>query len=63
MVSAYCTAGLSVGITGQLGDAGRLLIALTMLVGRVGILSVMLSIFTARRPSAVRDGEEPLMIG
>lgn len=63
VVSAYCTAGLSVGITGQLGDAGKLLIALTMLVGRVGILSVMLSIFTARRQSAVRYGEEPLMIG
>lgn len=63
VVSAFCTTGLSVGITSQLGDAGKVLIALTMLVGRVGILSVMLSMFTSRRASAIRYGEEPLMIG
>lgn len=63
VVSAYCTVGLSVGITGQLGDLGKLLIVLTMLVGRVGIMTVMLSVFTSRRPSAVRYGDEPLMIG
>ena len=63
VVSAFCTNGLSLGITPHLGDAGKVLIALSMLIGRVGILSVMLSVFTSRRPSALRYTEEPLMIG
>jgi trk system potassium uptake protein TrkH len=63
VTSAFGTNGLSIGITGHLGEPAKLLLVATMLIGRVGILSVMLSIFTARRPSAVRYGEEPLMIG
>ncbi len=63
VISAFFTVGLSLGITGQLGDVSKCLIVLTMLAGRVGILAVMLSIITHRRPSAVRYGEEPLMIG
>ncbi len=63
VTSAFCTAGLSLGITPQLGDVGKVMIVLTMFVGRVGLLALLLSVFTVRRPSALRYGEEPLMIG
>lgn len=63
VVSAFCTCGLSLGITAKLGITSKVLLVATMLVGRVGLLAVLLSVFTVRRPSALRYGEEPLMIG
>lgn len=61
--SAFGTVGLSVGITPQLGDPAKLLLVLTMLIGRVGLLTLMLSLFPGRRKSAVRYAEEPLLVG
>lgn len=62
-VSAIGTVGLSLGVTSSLTDAGKLLIALTMLIGRVGVIMVMLSLFSSRRTSAVRYPEEPMLVG
>lgn len=62
-VSAVGTVGLSMGITSQLSDPGKLLLALTMLIGRVGVIMVMLSLFTTRSQSAVRYPEEPMLVG
>ena len=63
VVSAAATVGLSMGITPRLSDPSKILIAISMLVGRVGILTVLLAMHTGRRRSAVRYSEEPLMIG
>lgn len=63
VVSAFGTVGLSTGITGSLTPASKLLISLTMLAGRVGMLPFMLAIFTGRRTSVIRYSEEPLLLG
>ncbi|HEY9857240.1 MAG TPA: potassium transporter TrkG, partial [Stenomitos sp.] len=60
--SAFGNAGLSMGITGHLSDAGKLLLTATMLVGRVGILTLLLAWLPPRRPSAVRYAEETLLV-
>ncbi|MFH0757666.1 MAG: potassium transporter TrkG [Bacteroidota bacterium] len=49
--SAFSTVGLSRGITGDLSQAGKAIIICTMFIGRVGALTLLLSIIrkTARR--------------
>lgn len=63
VVSAFATAGLSLGITGKLSVAGKLLVTMVMFVGRVGLLTFA---FVVVR-QAGRDGtvyaEENIMIG
>lgn len=61
--SAFFTCGLSMGITGQLSDASKLILVVTMLVGRVGVLVLLLSIITDRRKTSIHYMEEPLLIG
>lgn len=62
-ISAFATVGLSTGITGQLNDAGKLILVGTMLVGRVGVLVIILSVITQRRQSTIHYMEEPLLVG
>jgi trk system potassium uptake protein TrkH len=45
-VSAYATVGLSTGATGLLSTFGRLIITLTMFVGRVGPLTLFVALQT-----------------
>jgi trk system potassium uptake protein TrkH len=61
--SAFFTCGLSMGITGQLSDSSKLILVVTMLVGRVGVLVMLMSIITHRRKTSVHYMEEPLLIG
>lgn len=63
-VSAFSTAGLTAGITAATSTAGRVLLALTMFVGRVGPVSVVMSLVmnTAKRKDiVVPDGH--ILIG
>ncbi|PHN02139.1 TrkH family potassium uptake protein [Flavilitoribacter nigricans] len=48
-VSAFSTVGLSLGITSGLSDIGKLLLALGMFIGRIGILSFGLALFVEHR--------------
>lgn len=62
-VSAFCTVGLSTGITSDLSTAGRIIIMLSMFLGRVGILSLA---FALGRNKKVHDYKYPkasLLIG
>ncbi len=52
-VSAFATVGLSCNLTPSLSIAGRLIIIVTMFIGRVGPLTLTLAI--ARRQSTVKD--------
>lgn len=64
VVSAFGTVGLTTGITSKLSVAGRLLITVTMFVGRVGPLT--LAVALAQRKSArahIHYPEERVMIG
>ncbi len=42
--SAYSTSGLSLGITDKLSNSGRMVIIITMFVGRVGFLTLLIGI-------------------
>jgi trk system potassium uptake protein TrkH len=61
-VSAFGTVGLSTGLTPRLTAAGKLWIAATMFVGRLGPLTIAVSAF-ARRTPAIRCPEGRIMIG
>ena len=59
---AFATVGLSTGITPTLTAVGKCWIMLTMLVGRLGPLTMMLVVID-HKPDNVRLPEERLMIG
>lgn len=48
--SAYSTTGLSLGITPELSNAGRLVIIFTMFVGRVGALTLLIAMVRKAKP-------------
>ncbi|WP_035571914.1 TrkH family potassium uptake protein [Halonatronum saccharophilum] len=62
-VSAYATVGLSTGITGELSSIGRVLITITMFIGRVGPLTLAVAIGERERNNNIRYPEEKLLIG
>jgi len=61
-VSAFGTVGLSTGITPHLSRLGKLWIILSMFVGRLGPLTIAMSVLE-RKPDTVRLPEERVMIG
>lgn len=62
-VSAFGTVGLSTGITPLLSNAGRVLIAIMMFIGRVGPFTLTVAITTTDQGNAVRYAEEKVIIG
>ena len=60
--SGLATAGLSTGVTPLLSAPSKILLMLTMYVGRLGPLSVA-ALLAAKRPAAVSRAEEELPIG
>ena len=50
MTSAIATVGLSRGLTGALYPAGKLIVALTMYLGRIGPITLAL-VFNSRTPA------------
>lgn len=61
-MSAFGTVGLSTGITGGLCPASKLVLSVTMLIGRLGPLSVA-ALWGGAPPAQVRRAEESLSIG
>ncbi len=62
-VSAFGTVGLSTGVTPGLTWAGRLIITVTMFAGRLGPLTLMLTLVQRQQPSKYRFPEEVVRIG
>ena len=62
VVSAFGTAGLSTGITSELGTAGRIVLIVLMFIGRLGAFT-LLSIWINRTEKNARYTEETLPIG
>lgn len=62
-VSAFSTVGLSTGITPGLSIAGRLIITITMFVGRLGPLTLMLALTQRQKASKYRYPQEMIRIG
>jgi trk system potassium uptake protein TrkH len=61
-VSAFCTVGLSLALTPTLSGAGKLILVVTMFVGRVGPL-VIANAVSAPRPLPIRLPETNLPVG
>jgi len=61
--SAFGTVGLSMGITPTLTGWGKIIIILTMLIGRVGPLTLALAIAMRSEKVEYRYPEEKLMVG
>ncbi|MEO0308771.1 MAG: TrkH family potassium uptake protein [Gloeomargarita sp. DG02_3_bins_56] len=62
-VSAFATVGLSTGITGGLTVSGKLLLVITMYVGRVGVLLLMAAIVREPRPLRTHYPQETFLVG
>jgi trk system potassium uptake protein TrkH len=64
VVSAYSTTGLSLGITTGLNTLGRLLIVFTMFAGRLGAITIMISLLGRDKGKKLIDyPEESILIG
>ena len=63
VVSAFATVGLSTGITASITAAAKLILIMTMYIGRVGILLLMAALLGDPKPSLVRYPEENLIVG
>lgn len=64
-VSAFGTVGLSTGLTfdPNLSDASKIVLVLTMYIGRVGILLLMGAFLGDSKPGFVRYPQENLLVG
>jgi trk system potassium uptake protein TrkH len=63
VVSAFCTVGLSTGITAGLSVFGKLVLVATMYMGRVGVLLLIGALLGDPKPSAIRYPQENLLVG
>nr|WP_134686029.1 potassium transporter TrkG [Brevibacillus migulae] len=61
--SAFGTTGLSSGITSEIGAAGKLILIGMMIIGRIGIINLLLFAKKDGRPSSVAYPKERLIIG
>jgi trk system potassium uptake protein len=62
-VSAYGTVGLSLGVTSSLTFIGKILISLLMFIGRLGPLTIAMSIVARKEKARFQYPEENVMIG
>ena len=63
LVSAFGTVGLSAGITSNLTIVGKIIIIMTMFIGRIGPLTLALAIGQRRESVTYEYPEEAVMIG
>lgn len=63
VISALSTVGLSTGITADLTPASKLVLCVAMFVGRVGPISLVLSVFQSRRMVTYEFPEEEVVVG
>ncbi|MCK5172160.1 MAG: hypothetical protein KAR47_02145, partial [Planctomycetes bacterium] len=62
-VSALGTVGLSCGITEKLTTAGKLIIIATMLIGRLGPLTLLATMTFNLKPARYSYPDEPIIVG
>jgi trk system potassium uptake protein TrkH len=63
VISAFGTCGLSTGVTENLPDAGKYIIAATMWAGRVGTVTLAAALAASQRPQLFRNAEERPIVG
>jgi trk system potassium uptake protein TrkH len=62
-VSAFGTVGLSTGITSDLSVLSKLIVSITMLIGRIGPLTLLIALSKRGSPGLFKYPEENIMIG
>ncbi|MFN3266398.1 MAG: TrkH family potassium uptake protein [Deinococcales bacterium] len=62
-VSAFATVGLSMNITPELSDIGRVIIISLMFLGRVGIITFALALTNPSNKRKIRYPEEEILVG
>ena len=62
-VSAFGTAGLSLGITGSLSAAGKVIIIALMYLGRIGLLTFALALVADQERDSIRYLAEEVVVG
>jgi trk system potassium uptake protein TrkH len=62
-VSAFCTVGLSTGLTAGLSVPGKIIVMILMYVGRLGPLTVAMAVARQQPRRTIRYVEEQVMIG
>ena len=63
VISAICTVGLSRGITPNLTVFGKVLIAFTMLFGKVGGISMIYAFTKKKSPKLYKEAKAEIMVG
>ncbi len=61
--SAFGAVGLSTGIVPYFSTAGKVLLIITMYVGRIGPLTLLYALTRRHKPSGIRYPEEKIIIG
>lgn len=61
-VSAYCTVGLSLGITPELSESSKIVMIILMFTGRVTMLSILIAFFRKVRPLSYHYPTDEIMI-
>ncbi|RVU55223.1 TrkH family potassium uptake protein [Anaerosphaera multitolerans] len=62
-VSAFGTVGLTRGITSNLSDLSKVILSVTMFIGRVGPATIAMGILKKKKPSSVKYSEGNIMVG
>jgi len=63
VVSAFATVGLSRGLTPELTEASKIVIVLTMLAGRLGLISIAMPRFRQEPTPTLEYPRERILIG
>jgi len=63
VVSAFGTTGSSMGITPNLSVAGKLLVSVLMLLGRLGPITIAMAVSAHQMRASYQLSEEPVMVG
>ncbi|MGM9945234.1 MAG: TrkH family potassium uptake protein, partial [Lysinibacillus sp.] len=63
VISAFGTVGVTLNLTPELTTAGKVLIAITMFIGRVGPLTIAFTLASGKKQQTIKYTEEKMMIG
>ncbi|MDR3243430.1 MAG: Trk family potassium uptake protein [Elusimicrobiota bacterium] len=62
-VSAFATCGLSVNLTNTISPQGQVTLIFAMITGRIGILTLLLSIVNTKKRNTIRYPEDKILVG
>ncbi|WP_340082715.1 TrkH family potassium uptake protein [Terribacillus sp. FSL K6-0262] len=63
VLSAFGTVGMTLGLTPELSEAGKILLSILMFMGRVGPITIAFALAFRIKKTAVRNPEERVIIG